>query len=173
LLAPDGGPATVNASLGDRRGLAKQDLLRLFAHYRGGIDLLGPRISALHRFPFTHRLKPAFEVREVLKLLALPLVRDDPRIDGHVGYRIALGNKLAIRKPLVEHAIETVRLLDVPFDGVRYLLRRILREVMILTRHRAEIAHLPEQPFHHLYPVAEPNRQVLAGLLAEVQQDGT
>jgi hypothetical protein len=43
---------------------------------------------------------------------------------------------------------------------------------MILTRHRAESPHLPEQPFHHLYPVAEPNRQVLAGLLAEVQQDG-
>jgi len=44
--------------------------------------------------------------------------------------------------------------------------------VMILARHRTESSHLPKKPLHHLYPVAEPSWQVLAGLLAQVQQDG-
>src|SRR5262249_32556146 len=125
LLVPEGSARAADASPGDRRGLAEQDLLRVFADRRGGIDLLAPRISTLHRLPFTHRLEPAFEVRRVLKPLALAFVREDPWIDGHVGNRIALGNKLAIRKPLIKHAIETVGLVDVPFDRIRYLLRRI------------------------------------------------
>jgi hypothetical protein len=47
---------------------------------------------------------------------------------------------------LFEHGVEARGFLGVALDGVGDLLRRVLREVVVLPGHRAEAAHLPEQP---------------------------
>jgi len=58
-------------------------------------------------------------MRKVFELLALPLIRNDPRIGGYVGNRVAAGDEFVIRQPLVEHAVQAVRLLGVALDRVR------------------------------------------------------
>ena len=79
-------------------------------------------------------------------LLALPLVRHDPGIDRHVGDRVVAGDEGAIGQPLVEHAVEPVDLVAVAVHRVGNLLHRVIAEMIVLAGHRAEIAHLPEQP---------------------------
>src|SRR4051794_6481270 len=44
--------------------------------------------------------------------------------------------------------------------------------MMHLARHRAKPAHLPHQPFQHRNALDQRSGQELAGLLAEIQQDG-
>src|SRR5262249_17191199 len=67
---------------------------------------------------------------------------------------------------------EPVRRLDVAVDRVRHLLRRILAEMMVLAGHRAEPAHLPEEPLQHLGAAAEIARDEAAGLLGEIEKYG-
>ena len=76
---------------------------------RRGVDRLGLLVGLHRRGPRPDRLEPALEVGEVLELLALPLVRHDPRIARHVGDRIVAGDEVAVGQPLVEHAVEAVR----------------------------------------------------------------
>src|SRR5215472_16281184 len=53
-------------SAADRcRGLAEENLLRFLAHRRLCVDLLGPRIGALHRRAIGDRLEPALKMREI------------------------------------------------------------------------------------------------------------
>ena len=42
---------------------------------------------------------------------------------------------------------------------------------MVLTRHRPEPAHLPEQPLQHLDPAANVGRDELPGLFGKIEQD--
>src|SRR5882672_10306852 len=46
---------------------------------------------ALHGRPCAHRAVPALQVRPSRDVLALPLVRPQPRIDRHVGNRVFAG----------------------------------------------------------------------------------
>src|SRR5258706_12759730 len=75
-----------------RRGLAEQQLaLFLGADRRLAvirIDLLGQRVGARRRRPLADGLEPALEMREVIDILALVLVRHDPGLASHVGARI-------------------------------------------------------------------------------------
>ena len=45
--------------------------------------------------------------------------------------------------------------------------------MIVLAGHRAEIAHLPEQPLDGFGAGAQIARQELSGLLSEIEQDGT
>src|SRR6185503_11006470 len=45
-------------------------------------------------------------------------------------------------------------------------------EMIVLPGHRPESAHLPEQPLHHVVALVRLGRQELAGLLAEIEQNG-
>jgi hypothetical protein len=72
-------------------------------------------------------------MREVLELLALALIGHDLGIRGHVGDAVVrAGDERAVARPLVQHAIEPVRLLDVAVDGVGNFLGRILAEMVVL-----------------------------------------
>src|ERR1700733_3376052 len=155
-----------------RCSLTEKNLFRFLADRRRGIDFLSLGISPFDGGAISYRFKPALEMWEVLKLLALPLVRHHPGIDGHISDRIAVGDELAIRKTFVEHAIEAVGLLHVTLDRVRDLFRRILREMVILTRHRSEPSHLPEQPFHDYDAIAQAVRQISAGFVGKIDEDG-
>ena len=95
-------------------------------------------------------LKPSLQVRKVLQLLALAFVGNDPWISRHVGDGVFARDEVAIGKPLIEDAIEAVRLVHVSVDRIRDLCWRIMAEMMVLTGHRTEPAHLPEQPLGDL-----------------------
>jgi len=72
----------------------------------------------------------------------------------------------------VEHAVQTVRLLHIAVDRIRNPARRVNAEMVVLSGHRSQPAHLPEQPLRHGLPTADVLRQEAAGLLGEVQEDG-
>src|SRR4029079_5380927 len=55
---------------------------------------------------------------------------------------------------------------------VWYALGGVLNEMMVLTSHRAETGHLPEQPLHDLEAAPHVGRQEAAGFLGEVLKDG-
>src|SRR5271154_4961438 len=104
-------------------------------------------------------------MRKLLEFLTLILERHDPRIAGHVGDRILAADEFAIREPLVEHAVETVGLVHVAVDRVRNLVLRIIAEVMVLSGHWSEPAHLPERPLDNVIAAVEIGMEELAGLL--------
>jgi DNA-binding Lrp family transcriptional regulator len=153
------------------RRLPEQNPARRIGHGGLRVDLLGERIGALHRRAGADCLEPALEIGKIRELLALPLMRHDPGIARHVGDRIGAGDERAIREPLVEDCIEAVCFLDVAFDRVGYFFGRVLAEMVVLARHWAEPAHMPEQPLQNLDATAEVSRNELRRLLREVEQD--
>src|SRR5437588_10821217 len=76
-------------------GLAEQD----GALFRGAnaaqirIYLLRLGVGTFDRRAGTDRFEPALELREIFQLLALALVRHDPRVNRHVGDRIVAGDE--------------------------------------------------------------------------------
>src|ERR1700681_3831667 len=69
------------------RGLAEQDGALFGGPYAGriGVDLLGFLVGPHDGRPAAHGFEPALEMRKVVYLLALALVRHDPGIARHVG----------------------------------------------------------------------------------------
>ncbi len=158
----------------DRRcGLAEQDRAFLGGAdaSRVRVDLLGLGVSALHRRPRLDRLDPALHVREVVDVLALAVVDDDPGIARHVRDGIGTRHELAIGQTPVEHPVEPVDLVAVAIDGVGQLVLRIVRKVVVLAGHRPEPAHLPEQPLDRFGAASHVARDELAGLVGEIEQD--
>src|SRR6266852_2498467 len=72
----------------------------------------------------------------------------------------------------IEYAVETVCLLDVAVDRIRDFTRRVEPEMVVLSGHRPQPAHLPEQPLCRSLKAAYILRQEAAGLLGQVRQDG-
>src|SRR5262245_52287818 len=95
-------------------------------------------------------------------------MKDDPRIAGHIGDRIFSGGELAIGKPFVENSIKPLGFLDVAIYRIGELLVGVVSEVMILSKHRAEITHLPKKPLHNFRAATQIVGQKLAGLLGEI-----
>src|SRR6266508_7029792 len=75
------------------------------------------------------------------------------------------------RKPLVHHPIQAIAFIGIAIDGICNLLGRVHPKMMRLTRHRAEIADLPEQPFVDRHTCALLARVELADLAAEILQN--
>src|SRR5206468_4221271 len=71
----------------------------------------------------------------------------------------------------VQHAVEAVRLVAVAIDGVRDFLRCVGTEMVVLSGHGSETAHLPEQPLQNVDTAANVGEYELAGLLREKKQD--
>ena len=161
-----------SARLDGGRGLAEQDLLVLVAHLLRPVDRVALGIGRDRGGLVVDGLEPAFQVLEIVEVLALPLIGHDPGIGRHIGDRIGARDIVATFELTIEHAIEPVRLVDVAVDRIGDLLRRVGREVVVLPRHGTEAAHLPEQPFDRLGTTARIARQEPAGLFGEIEQDG-
>src|SRR5204863_4194350 len=73
-------------------------------------------------------------------------------------------------EPLVEHAIKSIDLVAIALNGVGEFLHCIVAEVIVLSGHGAEIAHLPEQPLDALGAPAQLARQEPAGFLRKIEQ---
>src|ERR1700720_746754 len=111
-------------------------------------------------------------MRKLRKILALALGEADPADAGDVGNGITPGQKFALGKARVHDAVEPVDLVRIALERIRDLLRRVTAEVDRLPRHRAEPAHLPEQPLVDRDAGALVARIELSGLAAEILQDG-
>ena len=109
---------------------------------------------------------------EIRKLNLVARVPPGPAQDRKIGDRQRACDKLMIRKPTIQHAIEPSRLRHVALQAIGALLF-ILQcdEVVHLPRHRSEAAHLPHQPFIDRDPIDQGLGQEFAGLLAEIEQD--
>src|SRR4051812_15120896 len=140
------------ALLYDGAVLAEQDAAFFLGADAAGarIHFLDLRVGALRPRACPDGGVPALQVGKVVDVLPLP-IRHDPRIGRHVGDRVLLAHdEVAAVEAPVEHCIEAARLLHVALDGVGDLLRRVVREVMVLPGHGTQAAHLPEKPFDRL-----------------------
>lgn len=154
--------------------MPEQDAARLRVH-RGlvaRVDLLGAGIGALRGRSCRDGLEPALQVREIREVLLLALVRHDPGVAGHVGNGVVARDEFALGQLLVEHGVQARGFLDVARDGVRDFLGRVLAEVVVLPGHRAQAAHLPEQPLQRLVAATQVGGDEAATLVGQVQQDG-
>src|SRR5580704_3114670 len=130
------------------RRLSEQDLLSFFRDGRAVRVRLAFGIGTLRPGTLAHHLEPAPKVWEFVQLLLLTLPGNDPGIGSHVGDAVPVtGDERAIFEMTIEHAVETVCLLDVAVDRVRDFARRVEPEMVVLSGHRSQPAHLPEQPF--------------------------
>src|SRR5258705_8368780 len=105
------------------RGLAEQHAPGLFGEGGPGVDGRvdggGLLVGAHGGRTVVDRLEPALEVREILDLLSLRLVRHDPRERCDIGHRVLTGDELAVGQTLVQHPVQAVRFLYVAPDGVK------------------------------------------------------
>src|SRR5215207_1008193 len=81
------GPGQRTRSPHDRGGLPEEHLLGVLRHRGadGRVHFLRLLIGPDRRRARLDRLEPALEVREIVEVLPLALIRNDPRIRGHVG----------------------------------------------------------------------------------------
>ena len=111
-------------------------------------------------------------MRKILKLLALAFVRDDPRVDRHIGDRILPRHKRPVRQALVEDSVEAIGFIHITVDRIGEFFARILLEMMVLAGHWAKTADLPEKPFEGLEPAAHIFWQKLSGFFGEIEKNG-
>src|SRR5450756_2535873 len=153
-----------------RGGLAEQQLALFLGADRGlaeiRIDLLGPGIGAHGGGALADGFQPALQMREVVDVLALVLVRHHPGIARHVGDRIVAGDEFAVGETLVEHAVEPVGLVDIAGDGVVDLFLGVVPEMVVLPGHRTEPAHLPERPLDRVVAAVDVGGQFKPEFLA-------
>ena len=128
-------------------------------------------IAPLHRRPTGDRQIPALDVGIVVEVDGLPLEPGDPRPCGDIGHRVVVDQVLVAGEPLVEHAVEALRLGEVAFLGVSAFSLVEPDEMMDLAEHRADTAHLPHQPLHRPPAGLVLGRHQHAGLLGEIEQD--
>src|SRR5471032_2515459 len=172
-LLNGGGWRTARSATHRAGVLAEQQLAGIGVHGWRGVDGARQGIRAHRRRPLPDALEPCLQRREVGQILALLLMRHYPRIARHVGDAVLVAADVvaAIGQLVIEHAVQTRGLLHISFYGVRQRLRRVLREVVGLSRHRTESAHLPEQPLQRDVAAAQILRDEAAGLVGQVQQD--
>src|SRR5580693_9799121 len=129
------------------RRLSEQDLLSFFRDGGAVRVRLASGIRPPRPRTLAHHIEPAPQVRVVVQVLLLTLPGNDPGIGSHVSDAVAVaGDERAVFEMSIEHAVETVCLLDVTVDRVRGFARRVEPEVVVLSGHRPQPAHLPEQP---------------------------
>src|SRR5699024_9824360 len=101
----------------------------------------------------------------------LVLGRAHPGPGGYIRNGVVVARKIAaFRQPLVEHAVEPLRLLAVALATVRNFDRRIAQEMMRLPQHGAQAAHLPQQPLEGDVAPLLVRRREASMLVCEVGQ---
>ena len=145
-------------------GLPEQHFALLVGEARAlAHQMFARRIGALYGGARRDCLEPAFQLGEIFEVLPLRLVGNDPGIGRHVRDGIVARKIGRLREPSVQHAVETVRLIDVAVYRIGYLLRRIAREMMVLAGHGAKASHLPEKPFERRKAAAQILGQEFSG----------
>src|SRR5262249_27421513 len=145
-LAPAGGAALA-------RGATNGPLSN--SGYRNFANVLWHLIAPLHGGGPCGNTVPALHVCIGVEIDSLPFVSRDPWPDGDVGDGVGVGDEFVLGEPAVEHAVEPMRLLEIPLFRVGRLTLVVFHKVMDLAEHRAGSAHLPHQPFEHaIVPLA-------------------
>ena len=149
----------------------------LISGYRCGlvrrVDFFDQRIGPYSRWALLDALKPDFQVREVVKVLTLPGVRHNPRINGHVSDAVLVSRyELAAFQLLVQHSVQARGFVDLTLYRVGDFFGGEATEVMVLSGHWAKAAHLPKQPLQGHLPATQVFRQETPGFFCEVEQDG-
>ncbi len=129
--------------------------------------------AALHGRPGSDQVKPFFQVGVIGPGDAVVLPVAQPRENRDVGDGVLVaGDKLAGGQLLVHDAVETPGFVGVAVYRVLDLFGRVLAEVVGLSDHRPDAAHLEHQPLQHLEFQPVRLGQKLACLGSQVQQDG-
>src|SRR5207302_8265613 len=122
-------------------GLSEQDLLPFLGNGGTARVRLASGVGPLRPGARAHRVEPAPQVREVVQILLLTLPGNDPGIGSHVSDAVAVaGDERVVFEMSIEHAVETVCLLDVAVDRVRDFARRVEPEMVVLSSHWSEAA---------------------------------
>src|SRR5690606_23260795 len=85
---------------------------------RAGVDLFDQGISPLSCGTRANTLKPTLQMWEVVQILALALVGDNPGVAGHIGNGVVPSNEVALLQMFVQHAVETASLTHIAVDRV-------------------------------------------------------
>ena len=91
------------------------------------------REATLHPGPRQHGIEPAFEMRELVRILSEALILLGPTDASHVGDRITPGKILAIGQTFVHDPEQSVHLIGVAVDAVSYPFGCIVAEVISLS----------------------------------------
>ena len=107
------------------------------------------REATLHPGPRQHGIEPAFEMRELVPILSEAHILLGPTDASHVGDRIIPGKILAMGQTFVLDPEQSVHLIGIAVDAASHLFGCIVAEVISLSCHRAEPAHLPTATDRH------------------------
>src|SRR3546814_18161502 len=88
-----------------------------------------------------------------------------------VGNRIGAGDEIATLQLPVEYAVQPVGFLDVAIDRIGDRLGRVAVEMVVLPRHRAQLAHLPHPQLHSIALLARGVADKTAGLVCEIDEN--
>src|SRR6516225_8733088 len=128
--------------------------------------------TALDARPRHQPLVPTLDIGKIGELHLVARVPPGPTENREVGDRQRTRDELPPLEPPVEHAVEPAGLGHVARQAVAAVLLVLQRnEMMHLSRHRAEPAHLPHQPFIDRDALNQWFWQEFSGLLAEIEQD--
>src|SRR5262249_49897304 len=119
-------------------------------------------------------VEPAFEMLELVDVLALGLPVDCPRIANHIGDRVfAAGEVPAIVEAIFHEAVKPVRLLGKAADRIGHIARfgTGTAEMTALAELRALIGHLPHDPLRDLVFSARVLPEKAAFLFCEIHHD--
>jgi len=152
-------------------GLTEEHLAGLVVEGRGAPELLADRAALPHGRPPRDGVPPAGDVREVGEHPLALVLGEDPRPGRDVGDRVFAREVGSVREAPFQDPEETVHLVREALDRIGDLLRRIVREMVELPRHGAEVRDLPGDPLEHLVPAADIARHEPARLLGEVLEN--
>src|SRR5262245_37802141 len=129
--------------------LANSRLLLLGELARVARQVLAHSHPALDRRPLADLVEPALEMLEIDDVLPLTLPVDRPWIGDNVGDRILIAGEIrAVMEPVVEHAIEPVRLVRETGDRIGLIALATVEpaEMAALAELRSLVRHLPHHP---------------------------
>ena len=153
---------------------SKVRLALVVGHRAGALFVPQHGDAALHRRPRSHGVVPALDVRVVGQVDVAELGVADPGEGDDVGHAVFVaGEPGGLGQALIEHAVQPRHFVGVAVDGVGDFLDRIVGEVVVLTEHRADAAHLEHHPFQaFIAPERILRDQLAAGLFRQIDHDG-
>src|SRR5580700_9835448 len=107
------------------------------SRHRNFANVLRHLIAPLHGGAPGDNRVPALHVRISVEIDSLPFVARDPWPDGDVGDGVVIGDEFVLGETAVEHAVEPMRLLEIPLFRVGRLTLVVFYKVMDLAEHRA------------------------------------